>query len=186
MSFSVGNTTGVFNFPYPSRCHPFPYFPFPSLLTGNTTTAFDFSLPFPCNPFPYSPLHVTPLSSFLYPSRYHTSPTFPFPSILTGSTTIVFEFPSPAIPYPTLTYTGKGSFTDYVIFFLAFFTPSLLRNQPLSRSNPPPPCDNNITLSRPDGACGIATPIFGKFLAQFCQITLTCSKPCFGCYTCSY
>ena len=35
-------------------------------------------------------------------------------------------------------------------------------------------------LRVPTGARGTATPIFGQFLAQFCQITLTCSKPCFG------
>ena len=27
------------------------------------------------------------------------------------------------------------------------------------------------------GARGTATPIFGQFVAQFCQMTLTCSKP---------
>ena len=52
-------------------------------------------------------------------------PYFPLPSILTGSTTIVFEFPypSPAIPSPTLTYTGKGSFINYVIIFWRFLHP---------------------------------------------------------------
>ena len=115
ISFSVGNTTGVFNFPYPSRCHPFPYFPFPSLLTGNTTTVFDFSLPFPCNPFPTLPYTSLLCSSFPYPSCYHKLPLLPLPSILTGSTTIVFEFPypSPAIPsllLPTLV-RGRSQIT---------------------------------------------------------------------------
>ena len=37
-------------------------------------------------------------------------------------------------------------------------------------------------LRVPTGACGTATPLFGQFLAQFCQITLTCSKQCFAGY----
>ena len=32
-------------------------------------------------------------------------------------------------------------------------------------------------LQVPTGARGTATPIFGQFVAQFCQMTLTCSKP---------
>ena len=31
----------------------------------------------------------------------------------------------------------------------------------------------------PTGARGTTTPILGQFLAQFCQIALACSKPCF-------
>ena len=41
-------------------------------------------------------------------------------------------------------------------------------------------------LRVPTGSWGTATPIIAQFLAQFCQITLTCAKPCFGCSTCSY
>ena len=35
------------------------------------------------------------------------------------------------------------------------------------------------------GYRGTATPIFGQFLAQFCQITLTCSNRALECSTCS-
>ena len=71
---------------------------------------------------------------------------------------------------------NKGQFQRQ---FWNWFTRIFCETWP-TNLGPWPNCWGGSGLRDPTGARGTTTPIFGQFLAQFCQITWTCSKPCFG------